>query len=221
MAGVMERLEIDPDTGFVISVLDDDAPSTSEYSSGEGQTTDLSQLVSKGAKQVAPQREVSVNEEGVVASNNSKQVRQGQNDFPKHVVSGSSITQPKRQPTTTTKVPQNALDGSLYAYLKVMNPNKRVRINSVDGLVYFHLRKGSLKENIIALLEVTRAEPPIMSDISDNHEVPASVWISGETVLNVLDAILVSYNHPYPIWAEPAANRIVEVKYDRKRIMGD
>ncbi|ENN6469960.1 hypothetical protein AB9X29_003761 [Vibrio vulnificus] len=223
-AGVMERLLNDPNTGLVVAVLDDDAPenkekvsvktsvnkqreqSKGELASGQGEMHVSRTMDAKGPR--PPQKK-----EG-------REVEYVETETLGQVASSSVVRANVSQPTVKKAPVQNALRGGVYDYLLVVRPNARVKVNERDGLVYFQMRTGSLKENIVALLEPTNALPPVMSDISDNHEVAADMWLSGDSVLEILDSMLVSYFKPFPIYAEPRGNRIVEVKYDRKRIFG-
>lgn len=243
-AGVMEELVVDPDTGFVISVLDSversgyTAPDVKPKSELKPKPELVQKSASKRTQEInTGQGGAGAKASGVVSQADGKRpVSQFERKqtlhsvenatantgqiAPKNVVRSAQVTQPIRQPTVVKTPAQNALSGSVFSYAKVVRSNERVHINKQDGLVYFHLRKGSLKENIVSLLEVTTAVAPVMGDISDNHQVSADMWLSGENVFEVLDAILLPYSKPYPIYAEPRGNRIVEIKYDRKRIFG-
>ncbi len=132
-------------------------------------------------------------------------------------ISADEVRREVRQPERSITVPQDALIGTAFEYLRVIKPSERLYVNKDNGLVYFRLEKGSLKANIEALLAGTNSEAPVMAGISDNHTVPSAIWLHGDSVLDVLDATLISYEEPFPIYAEPFANRIVEVKYDTKQ----
>ncbi|MCR9909637.1 hypothetical protein NB545_19575 [Vibrio campbellii] len=220
-AGVMEELVVDPNTGFVIAVLDEEQVNPN-VSASKSNTASMNKPTKTLAnKQVASGSTAGKTKALTTPRLNTKSVKSELTQGAQSpAVNTAQVSHPVRQPTVTKKPAQNALLGSIFSYVRVVRPNDRVHINEHDGLVYFHLRKGSLKENIVSLLEPTTAYPPVMGGISDNHQVSADMWLSGESVYDILDTILLSYNEPYPIYANPRGNRIIEIMYDRKRIFG-
>lgn len=210
-AGVMEQLYIDENTGFVIGSKDYDSNEIIDEIYVENET------VGRKTKQtLKPNTTSSSSDHAIQKVTKSQLGSRSTGTRPDSVVNVSEVVQEIRQPMEVKPAAQDALLSTPYRYLMVAKPSERVFIDKNDGLLYFHLRKGSLKENIYALLSSTRAEQPVMSGISDNHKVSATIWVSGKSVLDILDAILISYEEPYPIVADPYSNRIVEVKYDVK-----
>lgn len=216
-AGVMEVLDNDPNTGVVIGARDyqedplfDTQVKTTKGVDHASNADSVSKMAKKLPKNTIPQEKVEPKVKPLVTSSATSANAVG------HSISSKSVTTPIHQPTQKVKSAQSALATTDYQYLMVTKPSERTFVNDRDGLVYFQMRKGPLKENIFALLFATKAEAPVMSGISDNHHVPANMWINGETVIDVLDAMLYSYDDPYPIWAHPYKNRIVEVKYNVK-----
>lgn len=138
---------------------------------------------------------------------------------------GSSFSFPESKPAapsmTNTPVKkveeakQNSLYGTAQAYLMVNSPDNRVYVGD-DGNVHFHAFTGSLHSNVTALLNATDTVRPIVWQVSEQHVFPTDIWLVGDSVLNILDKLLSSYNEPHPIKAWTWENRIVEVYYDKK-----
>lgn len=221
-AGVMEQLTVDPDTGVVIAVKDYEEPKLEvvpkQESAKADSTTDKAQRLEHVAKSLKPV----TSEKNAFAVNRNQvndHVSTAHTDVIRDsVVTASSVTTQRKQPMSDHKpAAQDSLSNTVWSYMRVSKPNKRVFVDSTDGQVYFQMREGSLKENISALINATGSYGVVMSGISDNHRVEAPMWLSGDTAIDVLDAMLVSYEMPYPIRAAAKANRIVEVYYDTKR----
>lgn len=211
-AGVMEQLIIDENTGFIIGAKDYEEPPYIEASSDKKPSSGEDQALTSQAN-----KEPTTPKSSSVAKSSSGRSSNSDSESPKQsAVHSSTIVTEVRQPKVIAPAAQNALFNTPYKYLMVKRESKRVFIDKDDGLVYFQFRKGSLKENIMALLASTSAEMPVMKGISDNHRVPSTIWVSGENVIAVLEAMLISYDDPYPIVADPYTNRIVEVLYNVK-----
>ncbi|HAS8195714.1 TPA: hypothetical protein I7682_17690 [Vibrio vulnificus] len=216
--GVMEVLTVNPDTGAIVSVKDYDSTiikspaliDAKHQPAGDVDTnkTDIKTTEGEITQSVSDASKLTNNK--VVTSEHStatpvtSSIYVGKN--------GKSTY----QPTTLIEPAQNILDSSRYEFLKVQRPNKRVFIERTDGLIYFHQREGSLKENILALLNATGTKKVVMSEISDNHRVDVTVWLSGESVLEILDSMLLPYTSPYTIYARPYINHVVKVEYNEK-----
>lgn len=111
---------------------------------------------------------------------------------------------------------QDVLKGTPQEYLLVINPSSRVYISGADGKVYFRAVEGKLRDNLEVLLSATSAHLPMVYQVSEQHHNPTDVWMSGETVLDILNSLLVNYRDPHPIRANTYANRVVEIYYDKK-----
>lgn len=111
---------------------------------------------------------------------------------------------------------QNSLKGTSQEYLMVINPSNRVYVSQSDGKVYFRAFEGKLRDNLEVLLGSTTAHLPMVYQVSEQHHNPTDVWMSGDTVLDILNALLINYRDPHPIRANTYANRIVEIYYDKK-----
>lgn len=213
-AGVMEQLIIDENTGFIIGAKDYEEP---PYIEPSDDTKSVASSSKEGGKASAQSSSNDSNPHSSIAGNTLARSVNSDSESPKkNAVHSSTIVTQVRQPKVIAPAAQNALLNTPYKYLMVKQDSKRVFVDKDDGLVYFQFRKGSLKENIIALLASTNAEMPVMKGISDNHRVPSTIWVSGENVIAVLEAMLISYDDPYPIVADPYTNRIVEVLYNVK-----
>lgn len=134
-------------------------------------------------------------------------------NFPESKPAAPSVTnQPVKK---VEEAKQNTLYGTTQAYLMVNSPDDRVYVGD-DGNVHFHAYSGSLHSNVTALLNATDTVRPIVWQVSEQHIFPSDIWLVGDSVLNILDKLLSSYNEPHPIKAWTWENRIVEVYYDKK-----
>ncbi|EGR5063460.1 hypothetical protein C1E47_15570 [Vibrio cholerae] len=222
-AGVMEELTVDPETGVIIAVKDyeepaldpiSDTPKKSKVAVEDISTNaDLyTDTKSKPLVKAQPNKTVKNN---ILAEKSKSAVV---NPVPSDVIQASSVTETTIQPKTDVKpAAQDSLLSTVWSYMRVVKPNDRIFVDSKDGLVYFYLKEGSLKDNINALVAATGAYGVVTSGISDNHRVEAPMWISGNSTLHILDSILLSYEVPFPIRASAKGNRIVEIYYDTKR----
>ncbi len=123
-------------------------------------------------------------------------------------------------PTVTVEPKQHSLYGTSLEYLIVPRDTDRVYVSPDDGRVHFHAETGSLKSNVEALLAATNTAMPLVWEVSEQHFNPTDIWMTGDTVLDVLDQLLLSYNEPHPIKTRAWVNRIVEVYYDTKNRRG-
>ncbi len=121
---------------------------------------------------------------------------------------------------TITEPKQHSLYGTSLEYLIVPRDTDRVYVSPDDGRVHFHAETGSLKSNVEALLAATNTAMPLVWEVSEQHFNPTDIWMTGDTVLDVLDQLLLSYNEPHPIKTRAWVNRIVEVYYDTKNRRG-
>ncbi|EGQ7707424.1 TPA: hypothetical protein ACMDP8_003006 [Vibrio cholerae] len=228
-AGVMEELTVDPETGVIIAVKDYEEPALDPISdtpkllkskvavedistNADLYTDTKSKPKSKPLVKAQPNKTVKNN---ILAEKSKSAVV---NPVPTDVIQASSVTETTIQPKTDVKpAAQDSLLSTVWSYMRVVKPNDRIFVDSKDGLVYFYLKEGSLKDNINALVAATGAYGVVTSGISDNHRVEAPMWISGNSTLHILDSILLSYEVPFPIRASAKGNRIVEIYYDTKR----
>jgi hypothetical protein len=130
------------------------------------------------------------------------------------IISSDEIVSVVEQPQVNSY--QRKLKGTPTEFLMVTNPSARTFVSTSDGKVYFHARKGTLEENLKELLSVTNTVFPLVYEVSNQHVNSTDVWIYGDTVLDVLNSLLINYVDPHPIRASTYANRIVEIYYDKK-----
>lgn len=123
---------------------------------------------------------------------------------------------PSQPKNATVRALQDVLKGTPEEYLLVVNPSSRVYVSQSDGKVYFRAFEGKLHDNLEVLLSATSAHLPMVYQVSEQHHNPTDVWMSGESVLDILNSLLVNYRDPHPIRANTYANRIVEIYYDKK-----
>jgi len=147
-------------------------------------------------------------------SNFDDSVNNNSTNLPSAFISSNEIVSVVDQPKVNSY--QRKLEGTPTAFLMVTKPSPRAFVSASDGRVYFHARKGTLEENLIELLSVTDTVFPLVYEVSNQHVNSTDVWIYGDTILDVLNSLLINYVEPHPIRASTYANRMVEIYYDKK-----
>ncbi len=88
----------------------------------------------------------------------------------------------------------------------------RVRYDETTGLIAFDSFAGSLNDNVRALLAAT-VGGQLVTTVSDNHRLVGDFTMTGKTVLEILDKMLVPFSAPHQIVATAYINNVVKVTY--------
>lgn len=104
---------------------------------------------------------------------------------------------------------------SVYYNTNTVIEDDREPLKRPESLVVFHGKKGTLNENINALIKATDGIN-VVSDISDNHRFDFDFTIKGGSALSILDQLVESFVAPYPVSSKIyKRNEVAHVFYKR------
>ncbi len=93
--------------------------------------------------------------------------------------------------------------------------NDRKLVDKPKATLTFVVKKGTLKENISALLS-HGDDISVIANISNNHFMFNEFEMQGSSMLHILDRILDAYKSPHPLKARvKTINKIVDIEYDK------